>query len=267
MTDVTVGSITMEERLGNSGDVYYFHPVEMWSLNSLGLPNLGLPVYLQILPEMRTRVHAAGKNLRVSVAGFSPKEYAILAQQCLESGADEIELNLGCPNAWGRDGQKPIASYYPELTAAILEEVEKAVRPTKVSVKISPVDKLDILEKLANVILDYPFISHIVATNTIPNQERLREDGRPAVSFDSGKHLGGLAGDPIRNETHRVIDTLRDLLPEQNFTAVGGIFTGVHALGYLEKDNTVGFQSATGYIEYGPKLFSDIFQELSELVS
>jgi dihydroorotate dehydrogenase len=41
MTNITVGSITLEQRHGNQGDTYYYHPQEQWSLNALGLPNPG----------------------------------------------------------------------------------------------------------------------------------------------------------------------------------------------------------------------------------
>ena len=64
--------------------------------------------------------HDAGKTLRVSIAGFKPEEYGKLARVILESEADEIEINLGCPNVWNNGEQKPIASFSRELREEIL---------------------------------------------------------------------------------------------------------------------------------------------------
>lgn len=265
MTDVTIGSITLEERAGNTGDVYYFHPTERWSLNSLGLPNMGLKNYLLVLPEMRRHIHASGKRMRVSIAGFSPKEYAQLAHECVASGADEIELNLGCPNVWGKDGQKPIASYHPELTAAILEEVYRALYPNTVAAKISPVEDASILASLANELARSPAVECAVVANTVPNQNRLREEGnKRALNFNDGQHMGGLAGSAVLDTSSTIAGTVRDILHRNSIIGVGGIFTGQDAMKYLRK-GAVGFQCATGYIEYGSKIFSDILEELADM--
>lgn len=264
MTDITIGSITIKEQGGNTGDTYYFHPREKWSLNSLGLPNVGLEMYLRLLPDLRQRIHAAEKNMRVSVAGFSPKEYAILSEQCLESGADEIELNLGCPNVWGEEGQKPIPSYNPELTAQILEEVKRAVAPNQVAAKISPVDHWETLLALLDTIKKSEVVSKLVANNTIPNVDRPREDGKPALNFNNGNHLGGLAGSAILESTLRVVGTCVNRLGSSiKVDMAGGIFSGKEVeRGY--RLGATGFQCATAYLQEGPKIFSDILQELSE---
>lgn len=266
MTHVTIGSITVEPRVGNSGDVYYYHPTEHWSLNSLGLPNMGLTAYMQILPEMRQRIHAAGKTMCVSVAGFAPEEYANLAYESFASGADEVELNLGCPNVWGKEGQKPIASYHPELTAEILAHVKKRMGGKKVKVKISPVMDLDILTGLAKSIEESDVVYCVVASNTLPNQNKAREDGRPALNFNDGNHVGGLAGAPLFSKSLNVVEALGDLLPYMQVIGVGGIFDADHVLAYLRK-GVSGVQCATAYIEQGPRLFSDIFESLSEKLS
>lgn len=269
MTEITVGSVTLEPRTGNLGEIYYYHPTERWSLNSLGLPNPGLSSYAQVLPEMVICAHEVGKRLRVSVAGFSPDEYAILAAKCVESGADEVELNLGCPNVWGSTGQKPIASYHPELTAQILEKVQGEIKGAAVAVKISPVDDIQLLTELARVIDESDIVYKVVASNTIPKKERQREDGKSALSFTfdasdtKKKHEGGLAGASLLQLSLQTVSTLATLLPEQEIIGVGGIFTGEHAMHYW-RYGVSGFQCATAFLVYGPKIFSEIFAYLSE---
>lgn len=95
---VILGSITVDERLGNEGTTYFADSSTSFSLNSKGLPNPGLAYYKKHLPGMVKTAHRFGKPLIVSVAGFSPDEYAHLARTAFEKGADGVELNFGCPN-------------------------------------------------------------------------------------------------------------------------------------------------------------------------
>lgn len=273
MTEITVGSITVLPRTGNEADpglgrTYYYHPSEKWSLNALGLPNIGLAEYSRTLPEMVRMAHGAGKDLRVSVAGFTPKEYALLTEECMAANVDEVEVNLGCPNSWGEDGkQKPIASYHPDLTASILQAIKERVSAQRrVAVKISPVGDKELLLQVLEKIKASGIVSRIVGVNTIPNQERKAEDGSPALSFNNGNHVGGLAGSAI---AERSLDVMSDVIGFfgglMEITSVGGIATGEDVMGRLELGAT-GIQCATAYVETGPRLFSDLFTELAEFV-
>src|SRR5678816_1242451 len=69
---VVVGSITVEPRSGNSGDVYFNSPC--FALNSLGIPNRGAVFYKQQLPLLAEQVHSAGKPIIVNIAGFTIAE-------------------------------------------------------------------------------------------------------------------------------------------------------------------------------------------------
>ncbi len=266
-TAVTIGSITMDPRPGNSGETYYHHGPERWSLNSLGMPNQGAEKLADWLPELRDLASEARAELRVSVAGFNPQEYAELADICLRGGADDVELNLGCPNVWGSDGkQKPIPSYQPELVAEILARVRK-VTPEKsnVSVKISPVEEFHKLCLLAKCISQSGIVSRVVAVNTLPNQDREREKGGPALSFNGGNRLGGLSGRPLKRHGIRVVTVLRGTLPSHvKIIGVGGIFDGRDVLDYLEAGAS-GVMLGTAFLEYGTRIFSNVLQEFAEL--
>ncbi len=136
---VVIGSITVEERPVNSGNTYASHPSGSYSLlNAMGLPNPGSAYYREHLPAMCAAITAAGKYPIVSVVGFSPEEYAELAELAYASEAWLVEINLGCPNVWGDGGQKPIPSFYPEMIEAIIEAVYDRLDPTRFGVKLSP---------------------------------------------------------------------------------------------------------------------------------
>ncbi len=266
-TDITIGPMTVKPRSGNRGETYYYHPHEQWSLNSMGLPSVGMERFANIIAEAADIAHRHGKKLRVTVAGFTPIEYGFLTGTAYAYGADVVEENLGCPNVWGKDGeQKPIPSYNPRLVGEILRNVKRflpLMRGT-VDVKISPVPDTT-LNLLASTFNMAGCVGNVVAVNTIPNEDRLREDGRHALNFNGGNHLGGLAGKPLKEEMLRVIHTLRPMLsPSIGILSVGGIFNGKDAFDAL-KGGASGLQIGTAYREEGPRIFSDVLQELADI--
>lgn len=273
MTAVTVGSVTLKPKGGNVADlgggrIYYYDQDGGWSLNSLGLPNIGFEEYMKLFPEMAKRIHAASKEFRVSIAGESADEYADMAAECYKLGVDRVELNLGCPNVWGTDGsQKPIPSYHPEVARRILLIVRSRLpKGKKVDVKISPVEHAHKLRVLAEMFGDVHCVCNVVGTNTIPNQNRKDSDGNPALSFNDGNHLGGLAGSPLYADSLRVHRKMREHLPKSiDYIAVGGLSHGANVYKHLEL-GAVGFQSGTGYYEQGPAVFTPILSQLAELV-
>jgi dihydroorotate dehydrogenase (fumarate) len=272
-TEITVGSITIEELLGNQSDPgysqppYYYHPAFGWSVNSLGLPNMGLEKICIELPEMVRIAHAAGKTLRVSVAGFKPEQYATLTAECFALGADEIELNMGCPNTWKSSGeQKAIPSYDPRLAQEILYRTRDAIPSgRKVGVKISPVLELTILTPLAHFFRESRIVNKVIGCNTIPNRDPRDETGRYAISFNAGNHKGGLAGGlEMRRDSLQVCKWMRGNLPDSiEVCGVGGISEGKHAQQYLDI-GVSGIQIGTAYFERGPRVVSEVFEGITE---
>ena len=265
-THITIGPLTMEARPGNIGETYYYHPAERWSLNSKGLPSLGFKKFGPVIRRIADIAHKYGKKLRVTVAGFSPIEYAFLTAFAFANGADEVEENFGCPNVWGEDGkQKPIPSYNPLLVGEILLFVGYMLHSGQlVDVKISPVPDT-ILNLLVPQFHMAGCVGNVVAVNTIPNEDRLREDGKHALNFNGGNHVGGLAGKPLKEEALRVVRSLRPMLsPSIGIIGVGGIFTGEDAFEFLEA-GAAGLQIGTAFLENGPRIFSDVLEGLARI--
>lgn len=80
--------------------------VECGFLNAVGLPNPGVHKFVE---EIRT-LKDINVPLIVSVFGFSPEEYAEVAELAIEAGANAVELNLSCPHFKGTGaeiGQDP----------------------------------------------------------------------------------------------------------------------------------------------------------------
>jgi len=258
---IMVGSITLEERAGNQGNVYVFDHIQRSSLNALGLPCRGKEYYIAYLPAMVQVAHDAGKPLCVSIAGFSPQEYRELAAIALKGGADLIEVNLGCPNIWKDGVQKRIASFSPEVTALILEGIETEIgRDARVAVKISPFSDPWALADLAGVLADQEIVKIVTTMNTFPNAFgfAMREQAMPLITVG----YAGLAGPAVKPIGLGQVKQLRALLPDRiQLIGVGGVTKGNDVKDYLAVGATCT-QVATTLLEEGPEVFSRILQEM-----
>lgn len=277
MSRIMVGSITKEPRIGNIGDTYYFEPSKKWSMNSLGLPNMGIRAYENgVLQAMSQTVGEYGKELWSSVSGFSPQEYAHMTAACFRAGVDGVEVNLSCPNVWGTGGRKIIPALDWNLTyeivAAIRVELSECWDTYRdhIALKLSPTDDTELIEGLA-IVAANTGIGSLTIGNTLPDQERFREeDGKPALSFRTDesdqvpKHKGGLAGSGVKKANLAMVRAMRPLVPPKiRIDAAGGIFDGEDAYEYLEAGAS-GFMCTTGYFEFGNTLFEPILQKLSD---
>lgn len=276
-TRIMVGSMTYARREGNIGQTYHFESRGKWSANSLGLPNMGLDVYRQVLPSMVETAHRYDKELWASVAGFTPRENAEMTLACLECGVDGVELNLSCPNVWGTGGRKAIPALDPEMFVKTLVTVRDRIgfQPKPIAVKLSPTSDMGLLRDIASNIEASEFVTHVTACNTIPDQEPLRhvtDGGGYALAFRSSetdtevKHKGGLAGSAVKAISLGVVRTLRERLSLRiHITGVGGIFTAQDALDYL-KAGASAFQCTTAYYEWGNHAFHPILSGLADIL-
>ncbi|MBI1999502.1 MAG: dihydroorotate dehydrogenase, partial [Parcubacteria group bacterium] len=72
---IVVGSVTASPRPENQGVTYYEQRSDtdslLFTVNSRGMPNGGIPYYENHLPQMVRVAHDAGKKLVLNVAGVS----------------------------------------------------------------------------------------------------------------------------------------------------------------------------------------------------
>lgn len=268
---VTVGSITLDARTGNIGDTYYFHPQDLWSINSLGLPNIGIEGYGPLWREMLAVAHGEGKELWANISPFSAEESGEMADRLLCAGLDGVELNGSCPNVWDGGKQKKIPALDPEaademfrVTAEYVGNLEQ-----QICFKLSPTRDIELIRSLVSVFRKHQ-VTNLVACNTKGSQTGTRVDGKPALAFRAKEgepllHEGGLAGAAIQVETLSTVRHLLEYMPEAKVIGLGGIFTGVDAELYILL-GCVGVQSTTGYLERRGQLFVDILTYLSDKV-
>lgn len=260
---IILGSITVEPRAGNPSPNFWHEHDK--TANSLGLNNGGISYYEKHLPIMVKLCADHGKELIVSVAGFSPQEYQTLVDFCRSFGIRVIELNFGCPNVWGESGQKPIVSEHPRLMRDILELLRpgNGLITRNLWVKLSPLMP-GLLTEIVEVLVLFPNIRGVVASNTFPNGFALDEDGKPAIF---GKNLGGIAGAGLLEIAAGQVAQLRELLPVELHTkGAGGIYNGRGMYTHVKAGALGGVQVGSHFYRYGPRVFGEILTEYAELV-
>ncbi|HEX3096046.1 MAG TPA: hypothetical protein VHQ20_02915 [Patescibacteria group bacterium] len=265
---VIVGSITKEFRLGNEAPNYDSNPER--TLNSFGMPNLGMESYLYTFDEWRKSAHSAEepKVLIANVAGFNADEYAELASR-FSSKCDVVELNLGCPNVWGEDKkQEPIPSFHPEIIEKILSRLTdqfsgdpKSSDRSRFWVKLSPYSDPGMIEEVAKVIGQFDIVDAICTSNTFPM----------GFATDKGKQVlknkfAGMSGPPLLAMGPGIVAKFRECLPDRiSIIGIGGIENGEHVVRYMDA-GAVAVQVTSALMKNGPQAIATIVREYFELL-
>lgn len=259
---ILVGSITVLSRGGNSGSNYYRDDARGYSLNALGMPNPGLDFYRKELPKMVRVAHDHSKPLGVSIAGFTPLEFADLAEAALEAGVDFLEMNAGCPNV--RDGGKAhrIISYDPDLLCQSIEAVQTRIGTSeRVALKVSTYLDGFMLIEVAQRITTYPVIKAITNINTLAGAFAFQQEnpGWPALSAE----LGGYAGPAVLPIALGQVRQWRAALSGTGvqIIGVGGVKNGADVRD-LEAVGATGVQMATTLFDEGASAFGRILAEM-----
>lgn len=269
LKSITLGSYTLEPRAGNPGNPFWTDErSKPASINALGLPNPGIERASAYFYEMAQRVRESGKLFRISLAGFTPREYRELARKSLGIRPCELELNLGCPNVWDGGSQKRITSFVPELIRETLEQVYDVtdnLGAPQIAVKLSVYSDPFLLEQVAEVLTE---MSHafqtLVVCNTFPNATGYNADGRTVI--DAAEGYGGLAGAPLKHIALGQVRSFRRLLPHTiDIVGVGGITSGVDVRD-MELAGASSVQVGTAYFEHSdPGVFVQIMEEYAML--
>lgn len=224
ITHAILGSFTVEPRDGNSGEVYGEND-RGGRLNCLGMPNPGLTPENLELPAMVQTLQNAEKHVSVSIAGFCPDDYANAAHKVCGMGADEAEINLGCPNA-----DHAIFSFdLKEMRIALNKIGMQTPSNFPLSLKLSPYsnpEELKNVAKLLNELSGYGYWQdrplRVVCSNTFPNAYAFKPGTLEPLLSGSG--YGGYSGPGYKAIALGQVKQFRELLkPHIGITGVGDI--------------------------------------------
>lgn len=252
---IVIKTCTVDPRAGNEEPRYC--DVPLGSINSMGLPNLGLAAYLAMLPRLR---RITEKPIIASVAGMKPDDFPVLFRAFLASEVDSIELNFSCPNLKG----KPQIGYDFEMTERLLTELF-SLRPNKpIGIKLPPYFDPAHWEAASTIFARFP-IAYLTCINSVGNTLIIDpEKETPLIKPKGG--FGGLGGAYIKPVALANVRAFSQLLGDRmSIVGVGGIQTGMDAFEFL-LCGADAVQVGTQFMQEGPECFARIDRELGEIL-
>ena len=252
---ILIKSTTAMPRAGNQKPRYFQD--EWGSLNSMGLPNLGIDTYSKMISGLKK----FGKPVIGSVAGMRPEDFVPISQKYLDAGVDSLEVNLSCPNLIG----KPQIAFDFVMSRKILEGVKKISKPLNVpvGVKLPPYPDPVFSEAMTDVIVGTG-VDYIVCINSVPHASIIDIE---TESFVIKNKFGGLGGRYIKPVVIGQIARFRELLDGNNnykipIIGCGGIENGQDIIEHFLAGASA-VQIGTQLMKEGPVVFSRLIREVN----
>lgn len=248
-------STTLKERAGNPSPRYV--DVPLGSINSMGLPNLGLDYYLDYVSEAQTKTETP---IFFSIAGMSVAENIEMLEKIQASDFNGVtELNLSCPNVPG----KPQVAYDFALTEETLEKIF-AFFTKPLGVKLPPYFDLAHFDEMAAILNKYP-LTYVNSINSVGNGLYIDVD-KEQVVIKPKDGFGGLGGEYIKPTALANVRAFYTRLnPSIKIIGTGGIRNGQDAFEHLLCGATM-LQIGTELHKEGPAIFERIASELEAIM-
>ncbi|MFP4001848.1 MAG: dihydroorotate dehydrogenase, partial [Thermoplasmata archaeon] len=245
---VVTKSIGLEPREGHPNPCVV--ELETGLLNAMGLPNPGIEEFKSELRQLNDSVY--DEPIVGSVFASGAEDFADLAEEMEENGADMIELNLSCPHAEGYGDS--IASD-DKIMQGVIERVKDRVDMPVLS-KLPPSTEIARKAKVA----EKSGSDGIVCINTVRAMAINFETQNPIL----GNKIGGYSGKGIKPIGLRcVFEVYQEV--DIPIIGCGGITTGRDALEYFLAGATA-LQIGTAFHERGKSAPEKISREMENLM-
>lgn len=250
---VEIGTVTLHPQEGNPKPRIFRIPENEALINRMGFPNEGADVIRNRLefykssgqwPRIPVGINI-GKS-KITDLEKAPEDY-LGSFQRLSPFADYVAINVSSPNTPGLRSLQT-----KESLIKIIEPIqEKNTRRIPLLVKIAP----DLSEEELDSVLEAVEVlkcQGMIATNTTLDKS--------SVAL---KEEGGLSGEPVRDRSTRMIQSIfRKTKGSLPIIGVGGIQTAADAQEKLKAGASL-LQVYTGFIYQGPQMVRSIVKSLS----
>jgi len=231
---VTTKSVGLEPRVGYPNPTVI--QVECGLLNAVGLPSPGIHGFAEEIKELGD----LEVPVIVSIYGFSPEEYADVANIAADSGADALELNLSCPHVKGAGAE---IGQNPRMIMRVVEQVKASV-DKPIFAKLTP--NVPDIKELAQAAVSAG-ADAVSAINTVRAMAIDIETARPILS----NKIGGLSGGAVRPIAVRCVYEIYEAV-DVPIIGCGGVRTWRDAVEFiLAGASAVQIGSAVAYEDIG----------------
>ena len=247
-------SCTVEQRQGNPEPRISVGPG--FSINSMGLPNLGFDFYLDYAGKH------TGKPLFFSMAGMTLEDNVEMAKRlCPVATANGIllELNLSCPNI----ANKPQVAYDFDAVQKYLSAVS-AVYTAPLGVKLPPYFDVVHFDQIGSILNSFPNVQFVTCVNSLGNGLMLDIETETAL-IKPKAGFGGIGGKYILPTALANVRALSDRCPDKVVVGCGGVVSGDEVFMHLLCGATL-VQIGTTLWEEGTEVFVRVQRELSEIM-
>lgn len=245
---------TLEQRDGNEAPRYAWN--SLGSINSMGLPNMGLDYYLEYLDQKQ--LEYPDKGMFLSVTELTTEGIHDILSKVEQSQFNGlVELNLSCPNVPG----KPQTGYDFDLTFTILSEVfTYFTKP--IGVKLPPYFDLAHFDQMAAILNQFP-LAFINTVNSVGNGLWI-QDETTAIKPKQG--FGGIGGSYIKATALANVHAFYQRLnPSIQIIGTGGVSNGRDAFEHILCGASM-VQIGTALPGEGPAIFKRVRKELQEIM-
>lgn len=248
---IVTKSMTPLPRAGNPEPRYA--AFDGGSINSMGLPNLGYPAYVNLIPELK-RFH---KPVIASLAGLHPDDFLEGARALESAGPDLLEVNLSCPNIPG----KPQIGYDFEETHRLLTGIRDLVTVpfgVKLPPYFDPVHHQKIAEVLQRIGVAFVTVINSVGNALVVDPELETVVIKPKGGFGG---LGGRIIKPVALANVRAFWKIwGDHIP---IIGTGGVEHGVDVFEHV-LCGASAVQIGTVLVEEGCEVFARLEREIED---
>lgn len=254
---IEIGTVTPKGQAGNPKKRLFRLKDDQGIINRMGFNNEGLEVAIQQLKKNQGKVIIGG-NIGKNTQTL-PENYTTDYLECfkgLHPYVDYFVLNVSCPNV-GSHAKLNDKEYLVELISACQKLNNEHEKQKPILLKIAPDLNNAQLDEIIELVAETK-IDGVIASNTSTTRNNLKASTERLKKIGNG----GVSGQPIKNQSTKVIQYLAD---HSNKTfpiiGVGGIHSEKDALEKLNAGADL-VQIYTGFIYEGPSLVKRINKAL-----
>ena len=254
---IEIGTVTPQGQVGNPKKRLFRLKDDQGIINRMGFNNDGVEAAIKNLKKNKHKVIIGGnigKNTATKLEDYTQDYLEVFRE--LHPFVDYFVLNVSCPNV-GSHAKLNDKKYLLELITECQSQNNLFQIKKPILLKIAPDLNTTQLDEIIALVAETK-IDGVIASNTSTTRDNLK------VSRERLKEIGngGVSGQPIKNQSTKVIKYLADTSNKSfPIIGVGGIHSAEDALEKLNAGADL-VQIYTGFIYEGPSLIKKINKAL-----